>query len=419
MALPGENIQNWSTTASNNANADDSINWAEGQPRASVNNSARSMMAAHAKDRNLKNGSITTGGTANAQTFTSGVGYTTVPTGLWVKLKIGVTNTGATTLNMDSIGAVAIKDQAGTDLSAGALTIGRYVDFIYDGTNWKLMQAVGMTTTPQCGRLEYNNATTLEFRPFNGDLIKINGILYQIPSNGIAGLHNTSAIVDGLTTPTGTLVGDSTYLVFAQIYNGVITAHFYGMTTPPTSTLATHGRSTQAGNIGTEILVYNGVEYNDMTLIGMCRTNSAAQFFSQQNFRWVISWFNRRNIGLYGANANGTSTTSATVVELNASCRCNFITWGEEAFEAALWGTAQANVAGGNIAAQIVLDGSSLLAQNPIMTSTNVSDYSPVAGGAFFFASEGVHYVTPGGVSYGPGAWSGIFYCGVNAMIRG
>jgi len=166
-------------------------------------------------------------------------------------------------------------------------------------------------------------------------------------------------------------------------------------------------------------LVYNGVEFNDKTLIGMCRTNSAGQFFSQQNFRWVISWFNRRNIGLYGANANGTSTTSATVVELNASCRCNFITWGEEAFEAALWGTAQANVAGGNIAAQIVLDGSSLLAQNPIMTSTNVSDYSPVAGGAFFFASEGVHYVTPGGVSYGPGVWSGIFYCGVNAMIRG
>src|SRR6188768_1987010 len=117
--MPGENIHDWSVTAANNSNADSSINWAEGQPRASVNNSARSMMAAHAKDRNLHNGSIVTGGTANAQTFTSGIGYTgAVPTGLRVLLKVGVTNTGATTLSMDmdGLGAVAIKDLLAADL---------------------------------------------------------------------------------------------------------------------------------------------------------------------------------------------------------------------------------------------------------------------------------------------------------------
>src|SRR5580765_1316814 len=105
--MPGEDIQSWSTTAATNATADTGINWAEGQPRASVNNSARSMMAAHAKDRNLRNGSITTGGSANAQTFASGIPYTTAPTGMVVRLKLGFTNTGAVTLNMDSIGAVA------------------------------------------------------------------------------------------------------------------------------------------------------------------------------------------------------------------------------------------------------------------------------------------------------------------------
>jgi hypothetical protein len=140
MASPGEDVQAWSTTAATNATADPLINWAEGQPRASVNNSARAQMAAHAKKRNLENGSITTGGTANAQTFTSGVSYTTVPTGLTVRLKIGATNTGATTLNMDSIGAVAIKDQAGFDIGANALTLGRYADLLYNGTNWILLQ---------------------------------------------------------------------------------------------------------------------------------------------------------------------------------------------------------------------------------------------------------------------------------------
>src|SRR4249920_1196276 len=110
--MPGENIQDWSITAASNATADTSINWAEGQARASVNDSARSMMAAHAKNRNLQNGSIVTSGTVNAHAFFSGLDYTTVPTGLRVLLKIGpaLTNTAAATLNMDNIGAVAIKD---------------------------------------------------------------------------------------------------------------------------------------------------------------------------------------------------------------------------------------------------------------------------------------------------------------------
>src|SRR5260221_7335031 len=123
--MPGEDFQSWSVTAASNATADTGINWAEGQTRASVNNSARSMMAAMAKWRNLLNGSITTGGTANAQTFSSGIGYTgAVPTGLYVRLKIGpaLTNTSATvTLNMDGIGAVTVLKQSGAALWIGGL----------------------------------------------------------------------------------------------------------------------------------------------------------------------------------------------------------------------------------------------------------------------------------------------------------
>jgi len=139
--MPGEDYQSWSVTAANNGNSDTSINWAEGQPRASVNNSARSMMAAHAKDRNLRNGSILTGGTANAQTFSSGVSYTTAPTGLRVTLKIGpgLTNTAAATLEMDGLGAVAVKDLRGSDPAAGAMTADSYADFLYNGTNWILL----------------------------------------------------------------------------------------------------------------------------------------------------------------------------------------------------------------------------------------------------------------------------------------
>jgi hypothetical protein len=144
--MPGEDIYSWSPSATLNGNSDTSINWAEGQPRASVNNSSRSQMAAHAKQRDQQNGSIVTGGTADAQTFFSGNNYTTVPTGMLVLLKIGpsLTNTGAATLNMDNIGAVAIKNQEGEDLAGGELNEGLYREFIYNGTNW-LLTGVSLT----------------------------------------------------------------------------------------------------------------------------------------------------------------------------------------------------------------------------------------------------------------------------------
>src|SRR5262245_51835316 len=125
--MPGENKLDWSTTAATNATADSSINWAEGMARAAVNNSARSMMAAEAKERNYRNGSITTGGSANAQTFSSGLSFTgSVPTNMLVKLKLGFTNTASATLNMDSIGAITIKDGSGATLQPGDLTAGDY-----------------------------------------------------------------------------------------------------------------------------------------------------------------------------------------------------------------------------------------------------------------------------------------------------
>jgi hypothetical protein len=134
--MPGENVPDWSTTAASNSSADSSINWAEGQARSTVNDSARSMMAAIAKKRNLENFSITTGGSANAQTFTSGVSYTSTPTGLRANLTLGATNTSSATLNMDGIGAVTIKDLAGNNLVGGELVSGRYAEFFYNGTNW-------------------------------------------------------------------------------------------------------------------------------------------------------------------------------------------------------------------------------------------------------------------------------------------
>jgi len=141
MPSPGEDLYSWSKTASDNGSADALINWVEGQTRASVNNSSRSEMAAHAKNRDLINGSIATTGAKNAQAFISGVGYTTIPTGLVVKLKVGsgLTNDSSVTLNMDGIGDTIVKDAQGGDLLGGEFVAGGYVDLLWNGTNWTFL----------------------------------------------------------------------------------------------------------------------------------------------------------------------------------------------------------------------------------------------------------------------------------------
>ena len=121
-------------------------------------------MAAHAKDRNLRNGSIVTAGTADAQTFVSGVSYTIVPTGLRVLLKIGpaLTNTGAVTLNMDGIGAVADQDMQGQPLVGGEFIADGYVEFLYNGTNWIWWRRV---TAPIPGDLRHQQRLPSHYLP--------------------------------------------------------------------------------------------------------------------------------------------------------------------------------------------------------------------------------------------------------------
>lgn len=145
MPNPGEDYQRWSNVADNNGNIDPLIDWHEGQARRSVNNSARSELAAHAKNRNLNNGSIITTGSKNAQAFLSGVNYLTIPPGLRATLKVGsgLDNDGPLTLNCDGIGAVAVKLPALTECIGGEFVGDRFVDLIYNGTFWIYIYSAG------------------------------------------------------------------------------------------------------------------------------------------------------------------------------------------------------------------------------------------------------------------------------------
>ena len=68
-----------------------------------------------------------------------GLAFSAPVKGIKATVQVIATNTGATTLNWMSNGAVVVKTQAGAALSASALTAGGYYTFVFDGTEWQLL----------------------------------------------------------------------------------------------------------------------------------------------------------------------------------------------------------------------------------------------------------------------------------------
>jgi hypothetical protein len=75
-------------------------------------------------------------------------------TGMTVRFKANTANTGAATLNVNSLGAKTIKRKASTDLNDNDIAAGQIVTVVYDGTNFIMQSA---PNTP--GGYEIVNAT--------------------------------------------------------------------------------------------------------------------------------------------------------------------------------------------------------------------------------------------------------------------
>jgi hypothetical protein len=170
--------------------------------------------------------------------------------------------------------------------------------------------------TPRAGRLEYVSAAQLKFSPYNGNLIKIDGNLYEIPPAGIAGLSNTGVYVNGVSGQN--LVADTNYFVYAMIVGGVVTANF-GSSTPG------HRPSQTAGNEGVEV-AWNGVsEFNTNTLIGIIRTGTIADFADNEQVRYVRSWHNAPTVRLMSIFTVTASVSSVAYAEMGTGS--NRIFW--------------------------------------------------------------------------------------------
>ncbi len=141
----------WSATAANDATADSAINWAEGQSPSSVNDSARAMMSVLAKWRDDNNGSLTTGGTSTAFTLTTNTVFTTLAlmANQTLSFTMNATSGATPTLNVDGLGAKAIRNATGVALPTGALLSGSVYHATYNNSSgeWLLQNQPAVLPT--------------------------------------------------------------------------------------------------------------------------------------------------------------------------------------------------------------------------------------------------------------------------------
>ncbi len=80
----------------------------------------------------------TSTGSANAYSVTASPPLTALSEGACVAVKINVTNTAGSTINVNGLGAKAIKDSEGLDVPAGRLKAGSIYTLRYNGVNFTL-----------------------------------------------------------------------------------------------------------------------------------------------------------------------------------------------------------------------------------------------------------------------------------------
>lgn len=101
-------VYDWSLIAADNANSDSAINWAEGQPPSTVNNSARAMMTRVKELLNDLGGVAAVSGTANSLTLAAASTFVSYEDGLRVSFRAASDNSAASTLNVNAIGSKPI-----------------------------------------------------------------------------------------------------------------------------------------------------------------------------------------------------------------------------------------------------------------------------------------------------------------------
>lgn len=181
----------WSRTAASNATADAAINMAEGMAPSAVNDGVRALMASAAGYRDDIAGAIATGGTSTAYTVTSYQVFDSLAnmSGHMIAFTPHTTNGATVTLNVDGLGAKALRTSTGVELLAGMLIAG----------------------TPYTAT--YNNSAEAWY------LHGFYGNPYNIPLGGALPYFGTTAPNSSFVIPIGQAISRTTYSALFTLFS--------------------------------------------------------------------------------------------------------------------------------------------------------------------------------------------------------
>lgn len=153
--------------------ASNTARFPEGQAPSSVNNGARALEGLVSRWHNTINGSVATAGVADTYTWACPQTLSAYYDGLAICVDINATSTGASTINVDSLGAKTIKKHNDQDIAAGDLEAGGKYILVYDGTNFQVVSLLANApgtlsnmvedTTPQLGGDLDLNGSNIDF----------------------------------------------------------------------------------------------------------------------------------------------------------------------------------------------------------------------------------------------------------------
>lgn len=182
----------WSETAASNIQPSPD-GWPSNSSPLIVYATDREMMGAIKRDWNRRNPTVTSGGSANVQTLT----YSTAPTayvrGQCYCFIAGFSNSGALTLNVNGLGAIAVQI-AGNALTGGEIIAGTVVECVYTGSVFAVISGSGYL--PLAGGALSGNLTV------NGQTIIKGTATNDSAAAGFIGEYISSLIVSPGTTLT-------------------------------------------------------------------------------------------------------------------------------------------------------------------------------------------------------------------------
>lgn len=197
----------------------------------------------------------------NTITAVGAVGMTAYATGQKFTFVSAGANTGAATININSIGAKALTKNGATALSAGDIPLGAAVEVVYDGTQFQVVSATAGLSTPVSVA---NGGTGLISAGTSGNVLTSNGTAWvssapapAFPSGTRMSFNQTSAPA-GWTKDTSSTINDSILrLVTGSVSSGGSVAFSTwnssgttGAYTLTTSDIPSHSHSINIGSSG-------------------------------------------------------------------------------------------------------------------------------------------------------------------------